>query len=102
MAGLTVLAEALAVISDHHDDGVPPPLVGIEPLEQSADLRIDVGDLADVGPVAIARGEGLGRLVGRVRVVVVHPGEEAPRWVLIEPAERCVRHLAGRPLDLAE
>ena len=90
------------MIADRDDDRVSGPVVVVEPLEKAADLRVHVGDLAEVGTVPIALGPGFRRLVGRVRVVVVDPGEEALTGGLVEPRQRGVGHLARRSFDLVE
>ena len=102
VAGLPVFAEALAMVADRDDDRVSGPVVVIEPLEEAADLGVHVGDLAEVGTVPVALGPRLRRFVWRVRVVVVDPGEEARIGGLVEPRQRGVGYLAGRPLDLVE
>ena len=90
------------MVADRDDDRVSGPVVVVEPLEEAADLRVHVGDLAEVGTVPVALGPGFRRLVGRVRVVVVDPGEEARAGGLVEPGKRRVGHLARRPLDFVE
>ena len=97
-----MLAQAFAVVSDHDDDRVPGPPVLVEPAQEPPDLGVDIGDLADVWAVPVALGKRFRRLVGRVGVVVVDPGEEARLRRLVEPGERGVGHLAGGPFDLVE
>ena len=97
VAGLAVLAEALAVIGGDRDDRVREAPAALEAREQAAELLVHVGDLAVVGPRREARREGLRRLVGRVRVVVVDPQEERPVG-LAQPgrAPASVTSAAGR------
>ena len=99
---LAMFAEALAVIAHHHDDGVAREIVLVEVREQPADLRIDEGDLADVGAVRVARLEGLRRRVRRMRVVEVDPPEEARSGDLVEPRQRVIGYFIAGPIDAAE
>ncbi len=48
---LAVIAQALAVVAHDDDDGLVEEVMGVEPRQQSADLRIDERDLAGVGSV---------------------------------------------------
>ena len=73
-----------------------------QPAEQASHHLVGVGDLGEVGLVRVARGEGLGRVVGRVRIVEVDPGEEALRAHRFEPRERVRHHLVALLLDGAE
>ena len=99
---LAVLAEALAVIAHHDDDRVAREIMIVEIREQTADLRVDERDLADVRPAGVARLERLRRRVRRVRVVEMDPAEEARCAGAIEPGERLVGDLVARPVDAAE
>src|SRR5262249_61528228 len=57
----------------------------LQPGEDLADAVVRDRDLALVGVLAPLRGEGLGRLVGIVRVVEVHEQEERSVLVRVEP-----------------
>ena len=97
-----MLAEALAVITDHHDDRVARAVVSVEPGQEAPDLLVDVGDLTEVRPISIAAGIGLGWRVGRVGIVEMNPGEEARVRRPVEPGQGCVGNVAGGALDLTE
>ena len=101
-----VPAEALSVVADHHDGRLTVETVRLQPRQQPPHLLIGEGDLAvvEAGHAARAelRAEGLRRLVGRVRVVEVDPGEERLLRAALEPGQRSVDHLVGGPLHAAE
>ncbi len=92
VADLAVFAEGFAVIGRDHDQCLCTG--GTEPVEQTADLAIRLGDLV---VVAIAqRTSGRGIPVGRMRFEEMHPQERA--GVSRGPAPRqCLVHreLAG-------
>ncbi len=102
---LAVLAQHLAVIGEHRHQRLPQPALSFECLEQPPDLGVGVGDLGVVGAVAGGRETRpvrFRRLVGSVRVVQVHPGEErliVSGISLAEPGQGLVDHLGARPLD---
>ena len=99
---LAVVAQALAVVGGEDDErALEQPLLA-KPRREPPDHLVGVGDLGQVRLARIARGEGLGRVVGRVRVVEVDPGEEAPLADRLEPGERVVHDLVAGLLDRAE
>ena len=103
VGALAVLAEALAVVGGHeHERARERPLL-FERAQEPRDLRVHERDLAVVGRGAEPLGQLAGRLVGRVRVVVVHPQEErarrSPRGAA-QPAQRGVGGGVGEALDV--
>ena len=74
----------------------------LEPRDEPAHHLVGVGHLAEVRLARVAREEGLRRLVGRVGVVEVDPGEELLRLHALEPREREVHHLVALLLHGAE
>ena len=74
---LAVLAEALAVIAEQHDQGVLAKAERVQLGQQPADLRIDVGDLVEVRTRVTAGERSRGR-VRFVRVEEVGEQEERP------------------------
>ena len=100
--GLAVLAQHLPVIGDHDDHRVREAAVGAQGVDQPSHLQIHVRDLGVVGAVSGSREprlHALGRLVRRMRVVEMNPGEEALVAVLAEPCERAIDHVRPPPLD---
>ncbi len=97
---LAVLAEALAVIGDDRDERAVEAAAALERRDQAADARVDVGDLAVVRRRLEAGGERRRRIVGRVRVVQMHPAEERLRAAAVEPLHRGVDHRIAAPLHL--
>ena len=94
MRPLAVIAEALAVIADDHDDGAVEQSAPLENVEQMADLRVDERDRAVVRvTVRVAIRER--RLVRRVRVVEVQPRKEARASHDIEPLHRARDDFVG-------
>ena len=88
---LPVLAQALAVVPGHHDQGVVALPRLPQGVEQAPELAVHEGDLAVVGGAREASGEGLGRGVRGVGVEVVDPGQERPAPVTrAEPRHRGV------------
>ena len=94
MRPLAVIAEALAVIADDHDDRAVEQSAPLENLEQMADLRVDERDRSVVR-VAVRVAIGSRRLVRRVRVVEVQPRKEARARHDIEPLHRARDDLVG-------
>ncbi len=95
--GLAVVAEALPVIGrEHHRDRPRRPL--LEGRDEAPQLLIHGRHLAQVGRLRVAGTEGLRRLVGGVRVEIVHPGEPGLRGSPVEPGEGPVGRLPGAPL----
>ena len=70
-------------------------------IEPAHDL-VGVRHLAEVGLALVARGEGLGRLVGGVGVVEVDPGEEGLLLHRLQPGQGEVHHLVPLLLHGAE
>ena len=79
---LLVLAQAFAVVAGEDQEGVLDEAVGFEELPEPAELGIGEGDLAEIGMVGVCLSKGGGRLVGRMRVVEMDPGEEFLALVL--------------------
>ena len=100
--GLAVVAEALAVVAGHHDQRRPAALW--QAVQEVAGRPVGRGHLGVVGRVRIPLGEGLGRGVGRVRVVEVHPEQERAVRVRtrLQPAGRVARHLGAGPLEIGQ
>ena len=69
---LTMIAEALAMVRGHDDDGVLVESVRVEPVDEPSDLSIRVGDLAEIRLVRELRREWLRRFVRRARLQVIH------------------------------
>ena len=86
-----MLAERLAVIANDGNDRVR----AIDRREQSADLRVDVGNLAVVRLRVRRR-----RRVRRVRVVQMHPCEERLPAALLQPGKRAIDGGVAAPLCL--
>ena len=72
-------------------EGLEQVLDEIDGIEQPADLMVDVGDLPVVGGGPELLGEGGGRLVVGVGIVVVNEEEESFFPVVIEPGESILR-----------
>jgi hypothetical protein len=77
---LAVVAERFAVIARRRHDQAAGG-AGLRGGDHAAQARVGGGDLAVVGTPALLLAIGRGRIVGRVRLVEVHPGEERPRLV---------------------
>ena len=99
MRALGVLAETLPVIADDRDNRLLEQASSLEESDQSPDLRIDERDFARVRPAREPRAVRLRRVVRRVRVVEMHPREEARRGRRVEPRKRAIGDLVRRPLD---
>jgi hypothetical protein len=81
---LALLAQGLAVVGDHDDQGPRVEAPRLQPREQPPDLGVDVSQLAVVG---IGQGEvRRGRVLG-VRVVEVDPEEVGRLGGLREPGD---------------
>jgi hypothetical protein len=103
---LAVLAERLPVIGQHGHHRIRLVPRGPQPLEHPAELRVRVGDLTVVRPPRELRPIGLGRVVGSMGIVEVHPDEERRVRGRRQPAEGRVDHVARgtlgpRPRDRA-
>jgi len=100
---LAVVAEALAVVSNHHHDRVLRKPSLVEPIQEPADLGVGEGDLPIVEPALAASFKSgpvwLRRIVGFVGVVEVEPGKERPLVRLLEPLQTDVHNSVSRSLD---
>ena len=90
---LAVLAAPLAVIAGDDDERV----IDDRP-ELLAQHVVNVRDLAEVEIGGVLRCEWLGRAVGGVGVVHVHPHEPFLSLVGLPPPDRGLEHRCGRPL----
>ena len=98
---LAVLAEALAVVGGDEHERAGEGARLLEPPQQPRELLVDERDLAVVRRIGEARGEARGRLVRRVRVVVVDPQEErAAVRGRVHPPQDGVRRRVGEALDV--
>ena len=92
----TMVAEALAVIGHEKDKRFVPQAVLSEALEQATHLVVRVGYLSGIQVPFVARAEGLGRIVGEVGVVVVHPQEKVRGAIRartsVDPVQRARRY----------
>ena len=98
---LAVFAERFAVVADDDNHGVRQAAAAGEKVDQPADLRVRGGDLPVVRAFERrrkARTIGLGRHVGTVRIVEVHPCEKRLVACAGQPGQRMVDHLAARTL----
>jgi hypothetical protein len=75
-------------------------------LEEPSELAVDERNLAIVRRLPEALADRAWRLVRRVRIVVVHPGEPGKlsgtgrRRGGFQPAQDCIRGRVGEPLDI--
>jgi hypothetical protein len=98
---LSVLAQPLAVVAHDGNHGPIEQCVSVEEIDDTRDLRVDERDFGVVGMPRVLRVELRRRLVWRVRIVEVQPGEEPLILHLLEPRERLVHDLVARPLHVA-
>ncbi len=97
---LPVVSEPLPVVGDEKDDGAIVEPLALQAVDELADDGVRRRDLGVVGrPVAGA--EGLGRLVGEVRLEEVHEQEERLRLHALDPGQGAPRGLAAGPLQEA-
>ena len=82
---LAVLAQSLAMVRGHEDEGARRPALRLQEPQQPAELRVHEGDLAVVGAAGEPRREVRRRLVGRVGVEVVDPEEPRGRRPRFQP-----------------
>ena len=90
------------MIGHHHDERVVEAAIGPKRRQEPAHLRIGVGDLGVVGAVARGRecrGDFGGRVIRRVCVVQMHPGEEGRRGGFAKPRGGRVDHHGASPLN---
>ena len=113
MSQVTVVAQPFTVIRGHHHGRLIQQTQAAQPLYQSLDLVINVGHLTTVGAdhvgQVLPRGDLFGqalvpdvdrivnwttvlrrRLVGIMRIEVMHPDEEGVGSMLLDPSESCV------------
>ncbi len=101
MLVLAVVAKALAVVrKENHDRAVVQSPLLQEPQEPSDDL-VGAGDLSVVGE-RVPASEGLGRLVGRVRLEEVQEREERLVSPPADPLRQKRRRLVAAALDAGE
>src|SRR5687768_1973799 len=96
MLALAVAAQPFTVIAGDDDDGFVVESLLLQPLQDAADLGVRESDLT---VVALVRRR---RLVWRVSVVKVQPGEERFRAIGVEPLQCRVDHGVRRPLHFRE
>ena len=102
MGHLPVLAEGLAVIGRQHDQRPAVPSGFEQWPEQRLERSVGRGDLALIRSALEPRGEGLGRVVGKVRLVQVHEAERALAAMLSQPAKRRLHRVPAGPLGHQE
>ena len=95
---LPVLAQALTVIAHGDDQRAGGKRQLVDAIEQPPHLLVHVRNLAVIRTFRILVFIGLGRVVGRMRIVVVCPDEKLSLGILLQPVERAVRHDAGASL----
>ena len=83
---------------DDHQ-GLPAGAAAVEPLQETADLRIGEGDLAVVGALRKPAPERRRRLVGRMGIEEVDPGKERRAAGPGEPGQGRIHDLVGRALE---
>ena len=98
MRQLAVVAERFAVIAGRRHDQAPGR-ARLRGRDHAAQAGVGGGDLAVVGTPALLLAIRRGRIVGRVRLVEVHPGEERAR-LAADPLLRGRGHAVARPLGL--
>jgi hypothetical protein len=100
---LSMLAEALAVVRQEHDQGLVVDALFLQQREEAPDDGIGRRDLAVVGPLLVAALERLRRLVGSVRLVEVEKGKHGlAGGRLRQPRRELLFRLVPRPLDAAD
>ena len=82
---LAVLPEPLAVVGEEDDEALLVEAERLQPVDQLAHDGVRRGDLAVVG-LGVPAPEGLGRLVGAVRLVDVEEREEGRVLLRLDPA----------------
>ena len=102
MCAFAVLVEAFTVVADGDDDRPAGKVAGVEPLKHSPELGIHKGDLAGVRLLLEARSIRFWRIVRRVSVVVMDPGEEGILAVFFKPRQRGIGDFVGSTRDVAD
>ena len=97
-----MVAEALAVVADDDNHRAVVEAERLELGDDAADLAVGEGNLAVVRVSLVTRRERLGRVVGRVRVVEVDPGEERRALRVPNPRQGLVHDLVAGPLDVRQ
>ena len=97
---LAVFAQALSVIADEDDEGALAQVAGVEEGQHAADLRIHECDGALIPGRPV--GPALGRVVRRVRVVEMQPSEKPRTRRRVQPGQRVIDDLVGRPPHIVE
>ena len=87
------------MVGEHHDEGLVLPTGLAERVEHAAELGVGEGHLAIVG-IREASAIRLGRCVGEVRIVEMHPREKrlVPCDMRPQPRHSCIGHGACGPL----
>ena len=96
---LAVIAEALAVIRQQHDEGLVVEAAAAERRHQASHQLVGVRNLPVVGRVLR---KARRRRVGRVRLVQVHEQEEPRRRPRVEPSIHGRDGVGAIALDVAE
>ena len=100
VAQLPVLAERLAVIRAHDDQGRVEHPLGPQRIKQQSEGGIDVGDLPGIGVRREAGAVGLGRLVGKMWIEEVNEGEPAGLALGFHEFENSLHDLARGSLSI--
>src|SRR5712675_642373 len=94
-----VLAQALAVISDHNDQRSVIPTLFFQVREKVAESRIGVGNLSVVEAIFVNGGVRRRRFVGIVRIIKMCPYEVRAIRMLVEPGFRVLLDLQSAALE---
>ena len=89
------------MIAGDDDDRPVEQLAALERLQQTLDLRIDEGNLADIG-VEVLRAIRLGRIVRTMGVIEMRPEKEARAANAVQPLECIVHHVVRAALTRLE
>ena len=96
---LVMIAESFAMIGHHEDHRVLVPAGGPERVEHAANLCVGERNLAIVGTSGKLLTVRRRRIVGRVRIVEVHPQEEARVPLRIETETAAARAIYTRIVE---
>lgn len=99
MFTLAMLEESLTVIAGHDHQRAAAEGILIQESQDSPGLLVYIRNLAGIKIVLIAGVEGFRRVVGKVRIIVMNPQEEAFLGVSTEPREGVVCGDGGAPFD---
>ena len=97
-----MFAERLAVVTDHHHDGVVVQIQPGQPGQQPSHFRVDVGDLGVVRAAGVALLVLARWLIGRMGIEVVNPEHEIPVGPTGRPRQGTVGHLGGVPFRVEQ